>query len=92
MVIESQERVEFWFILGGKKSFTTEKVGQRGPQQTIVRLFEVSNLPIAGRINLSEVYQFVQDDLSPSEIMLLDAWDSLFVWIGASKNSLSFTQ
>ena len=106
MVIESQERDEFWQALGGRKPYTCDKRPKRvaaatqQQRQTIVRLFEITNLPqstsasggvISAGVTpkpflLAECYQFVQEDLSPQEVMLLDIWDSLFVWIGSSKN------
>lgn len=97
MVIETQERDEFWLAIGGKKPYTVEKRAQLAPSQTIVRLFEVSNLPTLTasgapstssslRMSFSEIYLFAQEDLSSCEVMLLDAWDSIFVWIGSSGN------
>lgn len=102
MVIETQERDEFWQAIGGKKSYTLEKRAQVAPTQTIVRLFEAMNLSSisnsgvivsngnsgstsVSRVSFAEVYLFSQEDLSPYEIMLLDAWDSIFIWIGSSK-------
>jgi hypothetical protein len=83
MVFEMQEKDEFWTALGGKQPYNNEKRLQQPNQSHMPRLFEISN--VTGRINVQEVYQFAQDDLNPSEVMLLDAWDTLFIWLGAGK-------
>jgi advillin len=85
MVIESQERDEFWAALGGKQPYHSEKRLQFAAHTPVARLFEVSNS--SGKVNVSEIFQFTQDDLSPTDVMILDMWDSVFIWIGASKTS-----
>lgn len=48
------------------------------------RLFECSNK--TGRFVVLEITDFTQDDLSESDVMLLDTWDQ--VWLGLE--ALSF--
>uniref|UniRef100_A0A8C2VLK9 Advillin n=1 Tax=Chinchilla lanigera TaxID=34839 RepID=A0A8C2VLK9_CHILA len=49
------------------------------------RLFECSNK--TGRFIVTEITDFTQDDLNPSDVMLLDTWDQVFLWIGAEANA-----
>lgn len=84
VVIESQEKEDFWQALGGQQAYFNVKQANKDTlqsQQPIARLFEVSNA--SGKLNISEVYQFGQVDLNSSEVMLLDAWDVVFIWIGS---------
>ena len=114
MVIESQERDEFWQALGSKQPYASDKRPKKSSssssssvvvqKQNIVRLYEITNLPQSTTTSggivsagvtpkpflLAECYQFVQEDLSPYEVMLLDIWDALFVWIGSSTNRINY--
>ncbi|XP_073644539.1 advillin isoform X2 [Tursiops truncatus] len=49
------------------------------------RLFECSNK--TGRFTVTEITDFTQDDLNPDDVMLLDTWDQVFLWIGAEANA-----
>ncbi|XP_035112128.1 advillin isoform X2 [Callithrix jacchus] len=49
------------------------------------RLFECSNK--TGQFIVTEITDFTQDDLNPSDVMLLDTWDQVFLWIGAEANA-----
>ena len=84
VVIESQEKEEFWYALGGKQPYFNAKQSNKDAthsHQPIARLFEVSNA--SGKLTVNEIYQFGQADLNASEIMLLDAWEAVFIWIGS---------
>ncbi len=84
IVIESQEKDDFWKVFpDGKQAYHSEKRLQSSESLNICRLFEITN--VSGRIAVNEIYQFTQEDLNPNEVMLLDAWDSMFVWIGQRK-------
>ncbi|XP_009179360.1 advillin isoform X1 [Papio anubis] len=49
------------------------------------RLFECSNK--TGQFTVTEITDFTQDDLNPGDVMLLDTWDQVFLWIGAEANA-----
>jgi hypothetical protein len=77
-VPEGQEPEAFWEALGGKAEYAQAKEvveGQRDP-----RLFQCSN--VTGTFKLTEAFNFVQDDLINDDVMILDLFSDVFVWIG----------
>ncbi len=48
------------------------------------RLFHCSNAK--GKFRVEEVHSFSQEDLSDEDVFLLDAHDSLYVWVGSKAN------
>ncbi|KAL6086337.1 hypothetical protein STEG23_000135, partial [Scotinomys teguina] len=84
-VAEGQEPPEFWDLLGGKTPYANDKRLQQEILDVQVRLFECSNK--TGRFLVTEVTDFTQDDLNPDDVMLLDTWDQVFLWIGAEANA-----
>ncbi|KAH0520391.1 Advillin [Microtus ochrogaster] len=84
-VAEGQEPPEFWGLLGGKAPYANDKRLQQEILDVQVRLFECSNK--TGRFLVTEVTDFTQDDLNPGDVMLLDTWDQVFLWIGAEANA-----
>lgn len=84
MVFESQEKDDFWSALGGKQVYHSDKRLQYNGQMPIARLFELSNA--SGKINVNEIYDYNQNDLNPNEVMILDAWETVFIWFGSESN------
>ncbi|RXH76708.1 hypothetical protein DVH24_019596 [Malus domestica] len=75
---EGTESSSFWFALGGKQSYNSNKVSQE-----IVRdphLFTFS-------FNREEIYNFTQDDLLTEDILILDTHAEVFVWVGQCVDS-----
>uniref|UniRef100_A0A671YEZ8 Advillin n=1 Tax=Sparus aurata TaxID=8175 RepID=A0A671YEZ8_SPAAU len=86
IVAEGQESVEFWDMLGGKAPYASDKRLQQTVSDHQPRLFECSNK--TGRFIVTEVTQFTQDDLNEDDVMLLDTWDQVFLWIGKEANEV----
>ncbi|XP_060766257.1 advillin [Neoarius graeffei] len=84
VMAEGQEPIEFWQILGGKTPYANDKRLQQAVTDHEPRLFECSNK--TGKFIVTEVSPFTQDDLNETDIMLLDTWDQVFLWMGAQAN------
>ena len=85
VIAEGSETKEFWSLLGGKSEYQTtidEKEGELSDYEG--RLFEASNA--TGKFTVEEIVNFQQSDLDPSDVMLLDAWECIFMWVGIDAN------
>uniref|UniRef100_A0A674PCZ0 Villin like n=1 Tax=Takifugu rubripes TaxID=31033 RepID=A0A674PCZ0_TAKRU len=83
VVMEGQEPVEFWVALGGKAPYANDRLQREEPFH-FPRLFECSNQ--TGHFRITEVYDFAQSDLDEEDVMLLDTWEEIFLWVGNFAN------
>uniref|UniRef100_A0A8D3BUS1 Villin like n=1 Tax=Scophthalmus maximus TaxID=52904 RepID=A0A8D3BUS1_SCOMX len=84
VVMEGQEPAEFWVALGGKAPYASDKRLQKEEPPHSPRLFECSNQ--TGQFRMTEVDDFAQSDLDEEDVMLLDTWEEIFLWVGNSAN------
>ncbi|XP_066542455.1 villin-1 [Hoplias malabaricus] len=84
VIAEGQEPADFWVNLGGKSPYASSKRLQAENSQVSPRLFECSNQ--TGRFVATEITNFNQDDLDEDDVMLLDIWDQVYLWIGKGAN------
>uniref|UniRef100_A0A8C7FVF7 Scinderin like a n=1 Tax=Oncorhynchus kisutch TaxID=8019 RepID=A0A8C7FVF7_ONCKI len=88
VVSEGKEPAGFWSALGGKKEYQTSSGLQKMVKPP--RLFGCSNK--TGRLIAEEVPgDFTQSDLATDDVMLLDTWDQVFLWIGNEANEVERT-
>ncbi|XP_043939326.1 advillin-like isoform X2 [Protopterus annectens] len=83
-ILEGQEPADFWVALGGKAPYASDKRFQEDEPTYQPRLFECSNQ--TGRFIMTEIAEFTQEDLDEDDVMLLDTWEEIFLWIGKSAN------
>ncbi|KAF2351874.1 Gelsolin-like domain [Trinorchestia longiramus] len=85
VVMEGHEPAEFWQVLGGKESYASAASLGKGPAvDHPPRLFQCSNA--SGVFTAQEVLHFTQGDLVEDDVMLLDTWEAVFIWLGVNCN------
>ncbi|XP_030829530.1 advillin isoform X2 [Strongylocentrotus purpuratus] len=85
LVPEEKEPAEFWEAIGGKQEYASsprlqEETPAHGP-----RLFQCSNA--SGNFRVEEINNYTQQDLIQDDVMLLDAYNELYIWVGAGANA-----
>ncbi|XP_006869215.1 PREDICTED: villin-like protein [Chrysochloris asiatica] len=84
IVLEGQEPPCFWEALGGPAPYPSNKRLPEKASDFQPRLFECSSL--MGCLVLTEMVFFSQDDLDKYDVMLLDTWEEIFLWLGEAAN------
>ncbi|XP_019503784.1 PREDICTED: gelsolin [Hipposideros armiger] len=81
-VAEGSEPDSFWEALGGKAAYrTSPRLKDKKMDAHPPRLFACTNK--IGRFVIEEVPgELMQEDLATDDVMLLDTWDQVFVWVG----------
>jgi len=77
---EGSEPESFWKVLGGKGTYSNEEsLWTKG--DVSARLFQCTDR--TGVFKVMEIPGFSQDDLDDDDVMLLDAFNAVFVWVGS---------
>lgn len=78
VVEEESEPEEFWNALGGKTEYAHDK--DIGDLPHDPRLFQMTcNV---GFFRVEEVFGYDQSDLVPDDVMMLDCFNEVFLWVG----------
>uniref|UniRef100_A0A3Q4BNU7 Gelsolin-like domain-containing protein n=1 Tax=Mola mola TaxID=94237 RepID=A0A3Q4BNU7_MOLML len=87
-VEETKEPDNFWAALGGKGEYQTSQTLQKTIKPP--RLFACSNK--TGKLIAEEVPgEFSQMDLATDDMMIMDTWDQIFIWVGKDANETERT-
>nr|VDC70758.1 unnamed protein product [Brassica rapa] len=87
---EGSEPDTFWDLLGGKTEYPKEKETRKQVEEP--RLFTCSCISGNDVLKAKEVYNFVQDDLTTEDVLLLDCQTEVYVWNGLNSNIKSKQQ
>jgi len=83
-VEEHKEDDSFWQSFdGGKTEYSSMKELGFAPGFE-PRLFQISNS--SGYMHMKELYNYQQEDLSNNDVMILDAYKTIYMWIGRGAN------
>ncbi|XP_072969994.1 villin-5-like isoform X2 [Typha angustifolia] len=85
---EGMETDLFWSLLGGKSEYPSQKIVKE--QESDPHLFSC-NLS-KGKLKVTEIFNFTQDDLMTEDIFILDCHSHLFVWVGQQVDSKNRSQ
>eukprot|EP00742_Colponemidia_sp_Colp-10_P001498 GILJ01001608.1.p1 GENE.GILJ01001608.1~~GILJ01001608.1.p1 ORF type:complete len:830 (-),score=172.89 GILJ01001608.1:131-2620(-) len=79
---EGEESDEFWSALGGQAPYS-QMCGAVSEARD-PRLFHLSNA--TGVVKVEEIVDFAQDDLIDEDVMILDTFLEVFIWVGSQSN------
>jgi hypothetical protein len=85
-VTEGSEPADLWDALGGKTEYASGKWLEEVVPTVAPRLFQCSNA--SGRFTVEEIFDFAQDDLIEEDVMILDTYAQVFVWVGRGANEV----
>ncbi|KAG2551786.1 hypothetical protein PVAP13_9KG451600 [Panicum virgatum] len=76
---EGTESSTFWSAIGGKQNYTSKNVSTDvAIREPHLYTFSLRN----GKLEVTEVFNFSQDDLLTEDTMILDTHSEVFVWMG----------
>ena len=79
---EGEESDAFWDLLGGRGDYD-QSLAAAPEREAPPRLFQLCDAVVGGLgIAAEEIFDFSQDDLEADDVMLLDAGEELYLWIG----------
>ncbi|XP_073269099.1 villin-4-like isoform X2 [Primulina huaijiensis] len=80
---EGTESEQFWDLLGGKLEYSSQKIAREA--ETDPHLFSCTLL--SEDVEVTEIYNFNQDDLMTEDIFILDCHSDIYVWVGQQVQS-----
>uniref|UniRef100_A0A6B2KYM9 HP domain-containing protein n=1 Tax=Arcella intermedia TaxID=1963864 RepID=A0A6B2KYM9_9EUKA len=80
VIEEGQEPEEFWKAIGGKKEYIQK------PFKVDPKLFFCES--DLGVFNCHRIFDFVQADLLPRKMLILDLYEVVYLWIGKEHNHM----
>ncbi|TRY88346.1 hypothetical protein DNTS_025303, partial [Danionella cerebrum] len=84
-ISEGMEGDDFWSALGGKAEYRTSERLKQKMETHPPRLYACTNK--TGQFLIEEVPgEMTQEDLATDDVMILDTWDQVFVWVGKDAN------
>jgi hypothetical protein len=78
-VDEGSEPADFWSAIGGKGEYPNSKDLEEGLREP--RLFHCTTAS-TGSFKMTEVFNFTQDDLCNDDVMIMDTFAEVYVWVG----------
>ena len=81
---EGAEPPQFWAALGGQTAYAALSLLETVHEP---RLYCISNKTGVIRVEESGAEPLTQDDLVPDDVMLLDVYEGVFVWVGSQCRS-----
>ncbi|KAE8710363.1 Villin-4 [Hibiscus syriacus] len=87
---EGAEFDQFWELLGGKAEHPSEKIS-RVPEGD-PHLFSCTFSKAEVLLQVTEIYNFTQDDLMTEDIFILDCHSNIFVWVGQQVDTKNKSQ
>ncbi|XP_078179009.1 villin-2-like [Carex rostrata] len=77
---EGTESSSFWSTIGGKQMFGGTKLTQEATRDPHLYSFSFNK----GKLEIDEIHNFSQDELLTEDMLILDTYAEVFVWIGQS--------
>ncbi|KAI3984152.1 hypothetical protein MKX01_011106 [Papaver californicum] len=80
---EGTESSAFWHALGGKQSYTSKQESQEIVRDPHLYTYSFNK----GKFEVTEIHNFSQDDLLTEDMLILNTFAEVFVWVGQSVDS-----